>query len=340
MIDLRLSRSALGVSIAATLLIGCNAPLSGGGGSMPQSTAAQPSHAHRTPGSGDLLYVVTDVNVFYAINFSTGKAQQVSYMNSGYGGGACTDGSGNVFIAAAEGSPSTGGFIFKFAHGGKTPLTTLPDGSYYPTGCSVDPTTGNLAVSNDSTPNCSGGGSVAIYPDAQGSPVSYADSNFQCFLGATYDDAGNLFVGGMGAESGHPFVLAELPKGGSTLTDITLAQPIACQILEGTCKDSLQWDGQYIAVTQHNHKARPTVSQVSVSGSNGTVVRTITFKGKFASKASGDVSFVDGGNIILGRLPGGLSVWKYPAGGKPERTIVKGLTHFQFTGLALSPGQN
>ena len=344
-------RRAFGVFVAIGMLASCggsqpavrsssalDAPYAISG-ALPQGVTANGGRGHRAAGSGDLLYVTTDVNVFFAVNYKTGKRQQVSYMNYGAGGGDCTDSGGNVFIAASEGSPSVGGFIFKFAHGGTAPLATLSDGSYYPTGCAVDPTTGNLAVSNDATPNCNGGGDLAVYPDAQGSPISYTDPGFQCFLGATYDNDGDLFIGGMGYGSGHLFVLAELPNGGSALTDITLGQPIACQILEGTCKNSLQWDGQYVAVTQHNSKASPSVSQVLVYGSNGTVVRTIKFKGRFGSKAGGDVSFIDGGNIILGRQPGSLSAWNYPAGGKLQRTIVKGLTHFQYTGLTLSPGR-
>jgi len=309
---------------------------------MPQSAVNAQSRAHRAAGSSDLLYVVTDENVFYAVNYSTGKAQQVTYMPSGNGGGGCTDANGNVFIAAAEnGPPTSGGYLFKFAHGGQTPTATLSDGSYYPTACSVDPVTGNLAVTNNTNPNCYGGGNVAIYPDAQAPPTSYSASSFGCVTAAAYDDQGNLFIGGMGPGPGHPFQLAELPKGGSALTTLTLSKPLTCRFLI-SCGDSVQWDGQYLAITQQNGKYEsPVVYQVSVSGSSGTVVGTTAFKGrKWTSKTSGATSFINGNTIIMEYHGGSLGLWNYPAGGKMVKFLVKGLTHFRFTGLTLSPGQN
>ncbi len=253
-------------------------------GAVPQAESQR--LAHRTPSSGDLLYVMTDVNVFYAVNYSTGKVQTVVYEPSGWGAGDCSDTTGNVYILAAATS-SQAGQIFKFAHGGTSPVATLTDKNYYPTGCSIDPTTGSLAVSNDATANCPGGGNVAVYPNAQGSPTIYTDSTFECFLGTAYDNSGNLFVGGVADGSGHYFQLAELPRGGSTLTNVSLNEQIPCRPLDGTCKNSIQWDGNDIVVTVPMGKHSPVLYRVSVSSSNGTVVGTTTFKGKWASKASG-----------------------------------------------------
>ena len=47
------------------------------------------------------------------------------------------------------------------------PIATLSDPGYYPEACSIDPTTGNLAVTNNSVEN-GDTGVVAIYVDANG----------------------------------------------------------------------------------------------------------------------------------------------------------------------------
>jgi hypothetical protein len=328
-----LSRCVLGVLAAGGILAGCGGSQTGMSSAVPQSQTTVQRSAHRASGSGDLLYVVTDVNVFYTIDYSTGKTREISYM--GEGGGGCADADGNVYIAA-EGSG--GGYLFEFAHGGKSPINTLSDGSYYPTACSVDPVTGNLAVTNNTNPNCYGGGTVAVYSDAKAPPTSYSASSFWCVTAAAYDDQGNLFIGGMGPGSSHPFQLAELPKGGLALTTIPLSKSLTCRSVI-TCGNSVQWDGQYLAITQPNGKKSPVVYQVSVSGSGGTIVGTTTFKGgQWTSRTSGTTSFVNGNKIVMQYHGGSLGLWAYPAGGKMLRLIVKGLTHYQYTGLTLSPG--
>ena len=61
------------------------------------------------------------------------------------------------------------GIILEFAHGGTQPIATLLGvRCEFPNGCSVDPTTGNLAVTNYSS-NPAGPGSIAIYTGARGS---------------------------------------------------------------------------------------------------------------------------------------------------------------------------
>jgi hypothetical protein len=314
------------------LLAGCSAPQGPIGGAVPQSAPMAQERVHRAGSGSDLLYVATDVNVFFVVNYATGKSQTIGFAGYGNGGGACSDAGGNVFIAAGLGGS---GELFEYAHGGKSPIATLSDGSYYPTACSVEPATANLAVTNDYNLNCNGGGNVAIYPDEQGPPATYSDSSFQCYIAATYDDAGNLFVGGVDSES--HFVLAELPNGSSKLTTVSLNEQIGCRFADGACKNSLQWDGKYLAVTQRttNNKS-PVVYRVAVSGSIGKIVGTTTFNGRWASNASGAVSWIDGNRIIMGYHPGSLAVWRYPAGGKLVRTVVTGLAHYQYMGLAMS----
>jgi len=65
--------------------------------------------------------------------------------------GLCVDAQGNVFVPTWQGESGTRGYVYEFAHGGSTPIATLsdPGGAF---GCSVDLTTGNLAVTNNVAP--------------------------------------------------------------------------------------------------------------------------------------------------------------------------------------------
>ena len=78
--------------------------------------------------------------------------------------GICSDKKGDIWVAnnlAAD--------VVEYKHGGTSPKATLSDPNVYPVGCSVDPMTGNLAVTNIFTTS-GGQGSVAVYAGAAGRP--------------------------------------------------------------------------------------------------------------------------------------------------------------------------
>lgn len=81
--------------------------------------------------------------------------------------GECVDNAGEVFIADNGASN-----IIEYAHGGTSPIAVLSDPGYVPSACSVDPTSGNLAVTNVETPS-GGQGTVVIYKHATGRPKAY-----------------------------------------------------------------------------------------------------------------------------------------------------------------------
>ena len=58
--------------------------------------------------------------------------------------GECVDADNDVFITDSKLSE-----IFEYQHGAKKPVNILTDNGYRPYGCSIDFTTGNLAVAND-----------------------------------------------------------------------------------------------------------------------------------------------------------------------------------------------
>src|SRR5271166_2288634 len=101
--------------------------------------------------------------------------------------GECADSSGNVYITDYAAKQ-----ILEYAHGGKSPTKTLNDSPDSPYACSIDPSTGNLAVANND--GTSQQGNIAIWTKASGSPAYYTNSLLFNFEGCAYDDKGNLLV--------------------------------------------------------------------------------------------------------------------------------------------------
>jgi hypothetical protein len=218
--------------------------------------------------------------------------------------GLCSDKSGNVWIANDGASE-----LVEYAHGGTLPIATLDDADYYPEGCSVDPKSGNLAVTNFSSN--SGTGNVAIYVGAQGSPQTYVDPQIVNYRFCGYDDKGNLFVDG--AAAGSMFALAELPKGKSKFTNIPLTQKIEWP-------GGVQWDGKYVAVGDTD---TATIYQVTSKGSvKGSIkldganyVNQFWIGGSIAKKKK------SAGVIVPSQDGGSVGLYEYPAGGSAVWSI-------------------
>jgi hypothetical protein len=287
--------------------------------------------------NGALLWVVTGY-LTYALTYPAGKVVQTISLGGGiYGSGVCSDAGGRVFITAwGEQGGKVVGYIYEFAYGGKSPISTINEGvNESPTACSVDPTTGDLAVTNNPQPNCVVGGSVAIYPGGQGTPTMYTDPSFACYSSAAYDDEGNLFIGGMGYGSGSPYEIAELPEGSSQFTNIEFSKSITCH-LSDNCKNTVQWNSGYLAVTKPtDDHGTPIVYRVRLSGSNGAVVGSTRFRGAFVGRQSGQCSWIQGDRIVLSYRTGSVAIWMYPAGGKILQ-LIKGLQGGHAFGLTIS----
>jgi hypothetical protein len=219
--------------------------------------------------------------------------------------GLCTDKSGDVWVVNDGASE-----MVEYAHGGTGSIATLSDPSEYPEGCAIDPTTGNLAVANFSSNT--GGGNVVIYADAKGTPQAYSDPSIVDYRFCGYDANGNLFVDGVNASSA--FVLAELPKGSSTFTDIAISQKIEWP-------GGVQWDGKHVAVGDTD-----AVTVYRVNPFNGHVVGSTKLDGanyvdqfwvngsvstrKKAKRARVLAPSQDGGSLALYKYPaGGSSLW-------------------------------
>ncbi len=214
--------------------------------------------------------------------------------------GECADKAGDIFVANEDTSQ-----IFEYAHGGTNSIATLSDAGEYPVGCSVDPTTGNLAVTNIDTPS-GHVGNVVIYADAKGTPTSYTAPRFYYYFFCGYDNGGNLFVDG--TNPSNTFEFAELPSGGSSFNSVALNQTI-------NFPGGVQWDGKHVAV---GDQEAPYIYEFAISGSGGTEV------GSTPLDDTDDIAqfWIQGSRVVAPDfLYNEVQVFDYPAGGTARKTI-------------------
>jgi hypothetical protein len=315
---LTLRRRVVSLGALSLMLSGCGgfqAPVSPSG--MPPQFAALldgkiPKHPDLGPSwiaraaQKEILYVSDDgANAVYTYAYPSGrKIGKLTHLPDA--SGVCTDTAGDVWIVETAVS-----HLVEYAHGGTKQIATRDDPGFHDLlGCAVDPSTGNLAVADLGGPT--GGGNVAIYADAKGTPKKYKASSLQAAYFVGYDDSGNLFVDGV--NSSGTFELLELPSGGSSLQTITLNESVGFP-------GGVEWDGQYIAIGDQKYQDGHTsaIYQVAVSGSAGTVEGTTKLTG------SCDVLqfAVSGGTVgAPDACLNDVGLYNYPAGGSPTVTIT------------------
>jgi hypothetical protein len=187
-----LNRFALSFCVMIIMLAGCSRsqPLIGAPGATPTRNKLESRAPRVNTGNDDLIYASGPFET-YILSYKSGMV--VNTIDTTNEEGLCSDKHGNVFAPHVN-------FIYEYAHGGTTPIATLGDEGYRPVGCSVDPTTENLAVANYRTSAMSSqAGNIAIYKRSKGNPEFYSEPVIQYYLSCSYDDVGNLFLDGRNA---------------------------------------------------------------------------------------------------------------------------------------------
>lgn len=356
----RWSRRALGAGIAATFLAAC----SSSGVQQPLSPAAPAAQSEQSAAKGaipdPLLHSlasmtpngrvprrhpdhsrswmakdVKNTRLVYISDGVTGDVSVFSYRQGVLKGtltgftepvGMCSDSSGNVWIA-----DSGAGDVVEYAHGGTTPIAALNTGGE-PIGCSVDPTTGNLAVAlyaGSCTRSGCTAGSVLVYANASGTPTSYADPSIVNYWPPGYDNAGNLFVETV-LNGSAGYGLDELKANGANLTPVTLNFTISFA-------GGVMWDGKYLAVDDQSYQDEylTALYQVTVSNFMATRVGTTVLTPSPAGCSNIDVMQPWIPKLGSGRTnPQAMKVigannfcvnagfWNYPAGGSATKIIT------------------
>jgi hypothetical protein len=290
------------LSLAVAVLASCAAPQvqPAAPGAAAKALYSRSSVAPKTR-ENNLLYL-SDVqtNAVAVYSYPQGKllARLTNFQRPR---GECADANGDVWIADAGTYQ-----VVEYAHGGTQPIAALSTPNA-PHGCSVDPTTGNLAVTG-----AADRGGVFVYRYSEHGqwrdPRQYGGSAIRNAYFCGYDASGNLFVDGLAA--GGLFGLAELPRRGSALVNVSLNQAIKAP-------GQIQWDGQHIAVGDAG-TAPSTIYQFSVTGSHASEVGTTTLKGSTSVRQF----WIEGNTVIGPDFNRDVALWEYPSGGSPTKKIA------------------
>jgi WD40 repeat protein len=297
--------------VAAALLAGCGAaqpPIVEPGAASQNNAVAGHRDRHETGSTNDLIYVAGVRDTVYMLDYSTGQLVGKFNPPSTYVSGMCTDSAGDVYVTGWSGGASE---IIRYSHGATQPSENIIGPGYTSFGCSVDPTTGNLALlAGDSD-----GLWVDRFLSGSDSPdpigVSYEPV---VASSCAYDDDGNLFVD-YHTKSG-AYRLAELAAGAKTFTQLSLNR--------GIKMGQLFWASSYLAVGYPGG-----IYHVQISGSNASVIgRTQVQNGK-------PVFSIHDGNTLIepyGKDGKQIGFWQYPQGGKAIRTVRQVDKRFKETG--------
>ena len=293
---------AASLTATAGLLAGCGGsqhPI-GAPASMSQFRTAHTQRNAASSGNA-FLYIAKTGNDYGTLILSYPAGKQVNRINRVFGP-MCTDpNTGNVYIITET-------TIREYAPGKKQPMALLTLGIGEPSGCAVDPMSGDLAVTVNETnvPPW-----IAIYSRLSSSPEKYVDRRAKELTFCGFDSQGNLFAD---AYSKHRYSLAELPVGASKFTKISLGLSDSA--------GPVQWDGTYITV--ENPISDPKIYRIAVSGSKGTVVGT-TKLGRRVGRYPA-YSWIQGDTVIAPYGPstknGIVGYWHYPKGGhRPYKSL-------------------
>jgi hypothetical protein len=345
--------------------------LAGCGGSQPpiaapgaiQQSRAVAAHADRggswmLPAATKikkLLYVSdVDTNDVFVFNYATGAlVGQLAGFN--YPQGQCVDKTGDVWITNnANGGNQVS--VVEYAHGGTSPIATVvPTGN--PSGCSIDPRTGDLAVANRVIPSQTYG-DIEVWTSPSSTPTTYLNRSCGALMSPGYDDTGDLFVEG-NINGSPPDKVCELPARGSALERV--------QVLNKAIHDAegVMWDGKYITLSDSNpyDKSNSGVTAVyeavatKATAGNAAVLTivgtTILTDDCFHGQDDSEVMqpfvvgkkntpenneqgiAVIGGNLVCYTR---FDFWNYPAGGNPNRFLKSSPQRPQGQSVSIAAG--
>jgi len=286
-------RHLVSLSLGVTLLAGCGGSQTFAPAASPRTAGARsalPSLLRYVPGHGGQVQYVSDEYSGDLIEFDYPKGTSPIGKISGASGGECTKGARTFWVAQGES-------IAEYAVGGKKPIKTLKVAA---SGCAIDSTTGDLAVTTSS--------GVVIFKKARGSGKPLSDLlSKSYFLG--YDSKGNLFVDGFTGND--KTGLSALAKGRSSFKVLTLSNSVEFP-------GAVQWDGKYITLGDQETQV---IYGYTCSVTSCTLERTVSLSGSSDCVqtwiAEGFLFCPDAGNDDV-------EVYDYPAGGSPIALLTYG----------------
>jgi hypothetical protein len=236
--------------------------------------------------------------------------------------GECADRSGNIWVTSQDHyyGPDQDGTLTKLAHDGKV-LRSMEFPSGFPDSCAVDPTTGNLAV----TERFSGtsAGALVIYVGGSGPGKKITNPQQSSYFWDGYDTSGHLWVDGWGNNG--RFILSQcsasncstIPISGGKIYDAGFVQ---YAVLQKT------W---YVADEYCGYKFSVCIYPVSRSGVLGTAIPLTNSRGqKQCLINQGVITNAKSPVLAGGMLSNGtcsshsVDLWNFPAGGRPTQSTA------------------
>ncbi len=301
-------RHALCISVATAMLTGC-------GGSQlpigaPGTMAQRNTYGQQVRGTtgGALLYAVSTTNQVLVYDYPGKTLEQTLNVSSPLS--ACSDSSGNVFVTASGSGSQYSGVVYEYAHGGSTPIATLYEPSGTPNGCSVDPTTGNLAVAN--------GRSAAVFLGGQGNPTYYHLKGLHNVNSCAYDADGNLAVIGI-TDNTQYMGLGQLSKGDNRfqIYKIKYNPP-------GSVASTIQYDGKQFGIVNFINGPEVQLFGVTFSGQYLRFWWEVWMRaGRHGAghTFSPSSTWIQGNTVVasFGKDNSWIGFWKYPGGGRVQK---------------------
>ena len=324
---------ALNICVATALLVGC------GGSQAPEASGVLPQNRGGgtdadAAGSWMLPEATRVKKLLYISDQSTDRVYVYNYATKRLLGrlhgfyqpaGQCVDTKGDVWI-----TDSAGEAVVEYAHGAVRRTNRIRTIGLA-NSCSIDPTSGNLAVSNSQTPQ--GKSNIEVF-DLAGAHKTYSSSACQNIVQVGYDSSGNLYV----SASSEAFTsyVCEVPHGGKALRRVPIDQTI--QVPSG-----VMWDGKYITFTDEFYafdysaiyQAEPNrsgglhvVSQTDFQGGGSGDCQLTAIVQPFIVGNQNTPSNNEQGNVVVGSNEICYSgsghpflYWNYPKGGAAAYTL-------------------
>jgi hypothetical protein len=273
----------------------------GGGGAAHPFRAPSARRSWMKPeAAGQRLLYVSDSRNKVVYVYGTSNTLEGTLTGFAEPLGECVDASNNVWVVDYEYQE-----LYEYAHGGTKPIAYISTGDGNPYSCSVDPTTGDIAIGIQNFTSAPGWITICAGPshctNYLHSPVSYV-----YFL--SYDKNGNLYVDGTD-KNNNAFVMA-VRSGGQfqkmTIKGAPINFPGALVNKFGVL--SL---GQGASGTSTIYQIAPdgtVIGSTQLSHSNDCNQFAINGNARYA-------------RITCPNLGGNVTKYKYPAGGKPIVTL-------------------
>src|SRR5581483_8838450 len=273
------------------------------------SAAALRASKHCCSRQKTLFVVVTEggtnlLGVVYGFDYNTGQLLMTlppPPEGWNYPMGACSDSSGNVYIANHYSQT-----VDEYSHSGAYIFTISVPGQY-PTNCAFDRSTGTLAIANFASYGFPGAGSIVIYANGKESaPLQPTDMTHPYSL-AYQGNTGRLWIDGAGLAGEDQYdsyfkgAFAVVPIQGAAIS-------YACQVM---------WSAQTrTMIVGDQYSFHKPITFYSVD-SKGNVTGETTLDCPYQNDACGiPAATVKGpGIVVADNTNGTVKRFPYPAGG-------------------------